>query len=182
MKTRHQGFTLVELMIALAVISLLLALALPAYRDYRIRAAFSEGLNAASQIKLAVNEYVFTEGNPRDRLRGIGWRPGAIGSAPWRTSEQLGYQPYQTFRGKPGSYNFLVDVNAGGEIFVRMMGDAVVRCRHTAGGGALTVVLVPTLDANATALSWTCQVHYAGSTDPACVPPVCQTPYTGTAT
>ncbi|WP_203323751.1 pilin [Pseudoxanthomonas beigongshangi] len=177
MNARAQGFTLVELMIALAVISLLLALALPAYRDYRIRAAFSEGLNAASQIKLAVNEYVFTEGNPRDRLQGIGWRPGAIGHTPWRTSEQLGYRPYMTFSGKPGSYNFWVDASARGEIFVRMMGDSIARCRP-ALGGPLTVVLVPTLDANATTLSWTCRVYQGdGSTDPACVPANCQTPY-----
>jgi len=178
MKARAQGFTLAELMIALAVISLLLALALPAYRDYRIRAAFSEGLNAASQIKLAVNEYVFTEGNPRDRLRGIGWRPGAIGNVPWQPSEQLGYRSYRTFNGKPGSYNFSVDASGGGEIFVHMMGDATARCRPTPGGGPLTVVLVPTLDANATTLSWTCKVDNAsGSTDPACVPANCQTPY-----
>lgn len=184
MPARHRGFTLVELMIALAITSLLLALVLPAYRDYRIRTAFSEGLNAASPLKMAVNEYVFTEGNPRERLAGIGWRPGAIGSVPWHPDEQLGYRPYRTFSGKPGSYNFHVDVSAGGEIFVRMMGDAIARCRPAAPlGGPLVVVLVPELDANATTLSWTCQVHVSagGSSDPACIPATCQTPYTGRA-
>ena len=121
--------------------------------------------------------HVFTEGNPRDRLRGIGWRLGAIGDVPWQPSEQLGYRPCRTFNGKPGSYNFRVDARARGEIFVQRMGDSIVRCRP-ALGGPLTVVLVPMLDANANTSSWTCKVHKGdGSTDPACVPANGQTPY-----
>jgi type IV pilus assembly protein PilA len=53
---RGHGFTLVELMIVIAILAILLALALPAYRDYSIRARTSEGINAAAPVKLVVSE------------------------------------------------------------------------------------------------------------------------------
>ena len=50
------GFTLVELMIVMAIIAILLALALPSYQDYTIRAKVAEGLSVAAAAKLAVAE------------------------------------------------------------------------------------------------------------------------------
>jgi type IV pilus assembly protein PilA len=56
MKRVSKGFTLIELMIVIAIIAILLALAVPAYQDYTIRAKVGEGLSVAASAKLAAAE------------------------------------------------------------------------------------------------------------------------------
>jgi type IV pilus assembly protein PilA len=56
MKRVSKGFTLIELMIVVAIIAILLALALPAYQDYTIRAKTGEGLSLGAGPKIAVTE------------------------------------------------------------------------------------------------------------------------------
>ncbi len=52
----QKGFTLIELMIVIAIIGILAAIALPAYQDYTVRSKVSEGLNMVGAAKLAVAE------------------------------------------------------------------------------------------------------------------------------
>jgi type IV pilus assembly protein PilA len=56
MTKTQKGFTLIELMIVIAILGILLAIAIPAYQDYTVRTRVSEGLNVATASKLAVSE------------------------------------------------------------------------------------------------------------------------------
>ncbi|MFH1494648.1 MAG: pilin [Pseudomonadota bacterium] len=58
MKNVQQGFTLIELMIVVAIIGILAAVALPAYQDYTVRARVTEGLGLISSAKATVGENI----------------------------------------------------------------------------------------------------------------------------
>lgn len=85
MKKVQQGFTLIELMIVVAIIGILAAVALPAYQDYTIRARMAEPLGFIAQMKISVSECLLTTGSASlcntSTLAGISPANIAAGSA-----------------------------------------------------------------------------------------------------
>jgi type IV pilus assembly protein PilA len=145
MKTLQKGFTLIELMIVVAIIGILAAIAIPAYQDYTIRAQVTEGLNLASAVKASVAEYYAQNG---------AWPVGLVGAAP-----ALGYTALPV-----GKYVASVDV-ATGTITITYGNQA--NANLTA---APILSMRPRVSANGDVI-WICGRHnvvgIAGITDPA---------------
>jgi len=101
MKRLQQGFTLIELMIVVAIIGILAAVALPAYSDYTVKARVSEGILAASQCRTTVAEVYQTGAS--------GVQPGA---GTWGCESTSGTNPTK--------YVANITTSADGQITVTM--------------------------------------------------------------
>ena len=127
MKKVQQGFTLIELMIVVAIIGILAAIAIPAYQDYTIRAQVSEGLNLSGGAKAAVTEFYQDQG------------------AFPTTNAQAGIELAANIEGK---YVVQVSVGAAGAISVTYGNDA--------NANILNAVLTMTPTDNQGSVSWAC--------------------------
>ena len=89
MKRVQQGFTLIELMIVVAIIGILAAVALPAYQDYTVRARVSEALTQASAAKATIAENIASNGGvmPADACLGVTPITAAAGNSNITTLE-----------------------------------------------------------------------------------------------
>lgn len=91
----QKGFTLIELMIVVAIIGILAAIAIPAYQDYTIRAKVSEVVNAAAPGKTAISEYFISQGTMPQTIAQAGFSQTVgskyVSSAIYtRTSSRIG--------------------------------------------------------------------------------------------
>ena len=73
MKSIQKGFTLIELMIVVAIIGILAAIAIPAYQDYTVRSKVTEGLNLADSAKTTVSEGFQSGGMAGMASAAAGW-------------------------------------------------------------------------------------------------------------
>ena len=121
------GFTLIELMIVVAIIGILAAIALPAYQDYTIRARVSEGIAAAAGCKAAVAEYTASNGTLPSDLTASGCQPT--------------------------STKYVSDLNVtDGVIEVTMSADPAL-----GGATGMVVTLTPGALSNNAIVDWTCR-------------------------
>lgn len=79
MKARQSGFTLIELMIVVAIIGILAAVAVPQYQNYTIRAQVTEAITALGVEKTAVTEYYMSESTLPSNVAAYGGNTGAFG-------------------------------------------------------------------------------------------------------
>ena len=107
----QKGFTLIELMIVVAIIGILAAVALPAYQDYTIRAKISEAVIAASSPKSALSEAFQT-----DSITGLTAAANAINSASANTKSSKYVTGYSVTAGTPWAITVSVAANSGNGI------------------------------------------------------------------
>jgi len=117
----QKGFTLIELMIVVAIIGILAAVALPAYQDYTIRAKISEAVIAASSPKSTMSEAFQTDG-----VTGLTAAASALNAANVSTKRSKYVTDYQVVAASPWGITVTIAANTGNGIPSSLNGNTLV--------------------------------------------------------
>ncbi len=132
MKKTQQGFTLIELMIVVAIIGILAAIALPAYQDYIVRSKTTEASAALDSFKTSITEYASANG------------PGSLASA---TANQVGAI-------LPDSHKYFDTVNWTGSATAPIVSVRIAATSSPLDGKLL--ILTGTVSNNDNTIAWKC--------------------------
>jgi type IV pilus assembly protein PilA len=165
-RSMQKGFTLIELMIVVAIIGILAAVALPAYQDYTVRAKISEGVIAGSAAKGVLSEAFQSDG-----ITGLDGASAAINATPFRQKSSKYVQNYCVYNaaagGTPpaaadcpafaaGAANWVVSValaaNAGNGIPTALNGAVFNLAPNVNNGGVIGTPIA----ASQGAIDWAC--------------------------